>query len=166
MELNLLNAVPESDFDEIVQIASALAKTPISILSFLEGEKLWFKSKTGVSASYADKAGSFCAHTIETNHPLIIEDASKDDRFKNIPLVYAPTNMRFYAGVPISAGNDEAVGSLCVIDRKPRTFSESQKKALIRLRNQIERLILLRKCMYQFNYVPPFQLKSVPPEGL
>ena len=145
MELNLLNAVPESDFDEIVQIASALAKTPISILSFLEGEKLWFKSKTGVSASYADKAGSFCAHTIETNHPLIVEDASKDARFKNIPLVYAPTNMRFYAGVPISAGNDEAVGSLCVIDRKPRTFSESQKKALIRLRNQIERLILLRK---------------------
>jgi signal transduction histidine kinase/DNA-binding NarL/FixJ family response regulator len=145
MDLNLLNAVPESDFDEIVEIASELAKTPISILTFLEGDKLWFKSKIGVSEDYTDKANTFFSHTIDCNDTLIVEDASKDARFKNTPLVYTPANIRFYAGVPITAGNDEAVGSLCVIDRKPRTFSESQKSALIRLRNQIERLILLRK---------------------
>lgn len=128
LELNLLNSVPESDFDEIVQIASELAKTPISLLTFLDGDKLWFKSKTGIAEKFIDKAGSFFSHTIDSNQPLIIEDASKDVHLKKTSLLHAPVNMKFYAGVPITAGNSEAVGSLCVIDRKPRTFSESQKK--------------------------------------
>jgi signal transduction histidine kinase/DNA-binding response OmpR family regulator len=145
MELNLLNSIPESDFDEIVQIASALARTPISLLTFLDGDKLWFKSKTGITEKCIDKADSFCSHTIDRNQALIIEDASKDVRFNKTSLLHDPVNMKFYAGVPITAGNSEAVGSLCVIDRTPRTFSETQKEALIRLRNQVERLILLRK---------------------
>ncbi|RYZ93189.1 MAG: GAF domain-containing protein [Proteobacteria bacterium] len=131
-DLNLLDTAPDPYIDELVRLASVVADMPISALSLVDKNRQWFKAKTGLEVSETARDISFCTYTIlNSDRPLIVEDASKSDVFRNNPLVLNEPHIRSYVGFPInSPDHGFTIGSLCVIDRKPRALSEYQLKIL------------------------------------
>jgi PAS domain S-box-containing protein len=142
-ELEILDTVPEQEFDDLVALASEICETPISLISVIDTERQWFKAVVGLAASQTPIATSFCTHTISQEGLFVVADASKDERFKNKSLVVDSPHIRFYAGLPITSGG-VPIGSLCVIDTVPRTLAPSQIKALTILSHQVQARIELR----------------------
>ena len=143
---SILDTLPESDYDNLTAIASEICKTPISLISLLDDKRQWFKSRHGIDASETPIDQAFCAHAIkQINDPFIIPDARLDDRFKNNPLVTGQPNIVFYAGIPLISDNGNALGTLCVIDTKPKELSKSQLNSLAALASQVMSLFQLRK---------------------
>jgi two-component system NtrC family sensor kinase len=134
---SLLDTLPDRDFDDITELASFICDTPISLISLVDADRQWFKSRVGLKASETPRAESFCAHNLSGEQTLIVEDAKLDDRFSDNPLVLGEPGIRFYAGAPLIAQNGHVLGSLCVIDTKPRTLSPRQVKALEALSRQV-----------------------------
>ena len=128
--LNLLDTDPEERFDRITRIASQFFDMPIVLVSLIDTNRQWFKSRHGLAAKETPRSMAFCAHAIELDDLLIIEDAKLDDRFENNPLVTGEPFIRFYAGYPIRTPDGVALGTLCLIDQKPRTLNASQILAL------------------------------------
>ncbi|WP_241654467.1 sensor domain-containing diguanylate cyclase [Granulicella sibirica] len=143
-ELHILDTPHETEYDEIVELAAAICGTPISLISLVDRDRQWFKSALGVTAEETPRSMSFCAHAIETADLFVVENAAEDARFRNNPLVTGEMCIRFYAGFPVSAMDGNALGTLCVIDRKPRTLTREQSKALEVLSKQVEARIELR----------------------
>ena len=127
--LHLLDTPPEGRFDRFTRIAAQLFNVPISLISLVDENRQWFKSKVGLDAPESPRQTSFCAHAILEPKPLVIPDALADERFANNPLVTGKPRIRFYAGVPIRIGG-EAIGTLCLIDTKPREPSEEELRLL------------------------------------
>ena len=127
----ILDTPPERELDELAELASAICDTPISLVSFIDENRQWFKAKKGVEAPQTHREDSFCQHVLHSaNEVLIVEDPLNDDRFKNNPFVLGNPNIRFYAGAPLETPQGNVLGALCIIDNKPRTISEAQKNAL------------------------------------
>ncbi|MCX2743976.1 GAF domain-containing sensor histidine kinase [Mangrovivirga sp. M17] len=136
-QLQIMGTPEEDQYNRIVELASRICDVPISLISLIDKDIQWFKAKKGIKITSTSRELSFCSHSIETKKRLIIEDAFTDDRFKENPLVTADPNIRFYAGIPLINPKGYVLGSLCVIDRKPRTLSEDQLFALEVLSEQV-----------------------------
>lgn len=135
----------EEDFDQIVQLASAICKTPISTITLLDFNKQWFKAKIGIENNEGDRDISFCGHAIVQDEAImIVNDALEDQRFIDNPLVLGDPNIRFYAGYPLVSPSGYKLGTLCVIDRIPRSLTPEQELTLKTLGNQVVKLFELR----------------------
>ena len=145
-EYNILDTLPEEDYDNITLIASQICHTPISLVSLIDDSRQWFKSHHGIDASETPKEYAFCAHAINNVGELfIIPDSRVDERFHDNPLVTGEPHVIFYAGAPLISPQGFALGTLCVIDNKPNTLDENQKIALQSLSRQVVNLLELRK---------------------
>ncbi len=134
--LDLLDSDAEREFDELVKAAALVCDAPISLISLIDADRQWFKANTGLETTRETaRESAFCAHAILGDAPLEVADASRDARFADNPLVLGDPGIRFYAGFPLRLGNGANVGTLCVIDRKPRVLSAHQCRILQHLAN-------------------------------
>lgn len=148
-QYKILDTPSESAYNDIVELAAFICKVPIALISFVDSDRQWFKSKVGLDVNQTDRDVSFCAHTILEKTMMIVEDALNDERFSDNPLVTCTPCIRFYAGVPLITSDGHALGSLCIIDRQPRELSAMQKKALEALARQVVMQLELRRVSYQ-----------------
>ena len=143
---DILDTLPEQDYDELTELASQICQTPIALISLVDDKRQWFKSNHGLSVRETARAYSFCAHAIiNPTETLIVPDSRADSRFAQNPLVTGDPHVIFYAGVPLVDENGFALGSLCVIDNTPKQLSQSQLSALKILSKQVVNLLTLRK---------------------
>jgi len=141
----LLDTLPEEDYDNITSLVANLLDVPIALVTLLDTDRNFLKSHFGVSLNSSPRDISFCGHAILSEDPIfIIEDARLDDRFKDNPLV-AEHKAVFYAGVPLINTEGFSLGTLCVFDNKPRTLNTKEKQAIITLAKQVVKLFELRK---------------------
>jgi diguanylate cyclase (GGDEF)-like protein len=122
--LNILDTSPEERFDRLTRLAKRLFGVPIALVSLVDESRQWFKSCQGLSASETSRDISFCGHAILGEDTFLVPDATRDERFHDNPLVTDDPHIRFYAGCPLTVPNGSKLGTLCVIDREPREFSE------------------------------------------
>ena len=141
---NVLDTAEEEEFDMLVELASRICETPISLITLVDEERQWFKARLGVDAEETERRLSFCAHAILQNDLLVVGDASQDERFFDNPLVASDPAVRFYAGAQIRSSDGHKLGTLCVLDTKPRELNWHQASALKILSAQASRLLELR----------------------
>lgn len=122
--LLLLDTPPEERFDRIVQFAAREFDVPIALISLVDENRQWFKSRVGLDACETSREVSFCGHALSMDAPLVIEDALLDERFADNPLVTGPPHIRFYAGAPLRLPSGLVVGTLCLIDQVPRRLDD------------------------------------------
>lgn len=137
--LGILDSPPEERFDRLTRMAKRLFGVPISLVSLVDENRQWFKSCYGLSVSETSRDISFCGHAILGNDPFIIPDTIADGRFADNPLVLNDPQIRFYAGVPLSGPSGSKLGTLCIIDRQPRSFAKDELEALVDLAAMVER---------------------------
>jgi signal transduction histidine kinase len=144
----ILDTKSEEEIDSLTQLASEICETPISLVSLIDENRQWFKSKVGLEVNETSRDFAFCAHAInETDELFIIEDARKDNRFFDNPLVTSNPYVIFYAGIVLKSDEDLPLGTLCVIDNKPRKLSEKQIRLLRTISIQIMNLLNYKKSL-------------------
>jgi GAF domain-containing protein len=144
----ILDTHPEDRFDDLTRLATLICGTPISLISLVDEDRQWFKSKTGLEVCQTPREEAFCAHAIMSPELLLVPDASQDPRFATNPLVLGELHVRFYAGAPLTAPNGHHLGALCVIDRVPRQLSREQLESLRILSRQVMAQVILGKNLY------------------
>jgi GAF domain-containing protein len=127
--IQLLDTPPEERFDRFTRLAARVFDVPISLLTFVDEDRQWFKSRVGLPLPETSRNTSFCAHAILEDSPLVVPDALQDERFEMNPLVTGDPRIRFYAGVPLKISG-QAVGTLCLIDTRPRSLSKGELDSL------------------------------------
>lgn len=142
--LNILDTEAEKDFDDLTKLAALTCGAPISLVSLIDANRQWFKSKVGLKAQETPRAMAFCAHTILNEEIFVVSDAACDPRFADNPLVTGNPDIRFYAGAPLITDEGYALGSLCVIDTVPRNLTAAQTDGLQMLAGQVVKLIKVR----------------------
>jgi anti-sigma regulatory factor (Ser/Thr protein kinase) len=140
----ILDTEPEQAFDDLTLLAAQICETPIALITLLDEERQWFKSRLGTSATGTARSVAFCAHTIQQDDMFVIPDTLADERFRDNPLVVGEPWVRFYIGAPLVTHDGHALGSLCVLDRVPRTLTPEQRAALDALRRQAVAQLELR----------------------
>ena len=152
--LRQLDTAPEERFDRLTRIAALVVGVPIAMVSLVDADRQWFKSRIGMAASQTPRSVSFCGHAIAAGGPFVVSDAGADARFADNPLVTGEPGIRFYAGFPLDDGNGHKLGTLCVADRRARSLSAEQVAILtelaalaeLELRSEgLERLMLQRR---------------------
>lgn len=143
--LRVLDTAPDPILDEIVAAASAMAGVPIALVSLVDAERQWFKSRVGLGATETPRSLAFCAHAIHGSDIFEVKDALSDQRFAENPLVTSDPKIRFYAGAPLVTGDGLALGTLCVIDRVPRALSDNQRESLAHLGRAVALLLESRR---------------------
>lgn len=141
----ILDSLKEDEFDRITQLASLICNAPISLISLMDENRQWFKSKIGIADEEMPREISFCQHAIMTTDLLEVEDASRDDRFSDSAAVTGNPNIRFYAGVPLLDKEGFALGTLCVADTVPGKLTSKQKKMLNLLAEEVMALLISRR---------------------
>ncbi len=141
----VLDTTNEVAFDDLTRLAAIICDTPIALVSLIDRNRQWFKSKLGLDANETSREVAFCAHAILNDKIFEIPDARRDQRFADNPLVTDGPRIQFYAGTPLTAPNGAALGTLCVIDRKPRQLSGKQREALQILGRQVLAQLELRR---------------------
>ncbi|WP_128543816.1 GAF domain-containing protein [Larkinella soli] len=145
-DYHLLDTLPEEVFDEITRIATEICRTPISLISLVDENRQWFKSRQRLKAEETPRDQSFCAHAIlDPDKVMVVSDARQDERFFDNPLTTGYPNVVFYAGAPLLDSEGHALGSLCVIDNRPRTLTENQLLSLKSLAKLVMAHFELRK---------------------
>jgi GAF domain-containing protein len=134
----ILDTEPEQAFDDLTLLASYVCKTPIALISLVDENRQWFKSKIGMTASETPRQVAFCSVAIQQPDVMVVPDTLQDERFRNNPLVISEPRIRFYAGAPLINEDGHALGTLCVIDQRPRDITPEQKEAL----QALSRLVL------------------------
>jgi PAS domain S-box-containing protein len=149
-EYHLLDSPAEADFDDIAFIASKICEVPVALISLVDEKRVWFKSRVGYDATEAPREVSLCSHAVFTpNELMLVPDAAIDPRFATHPLVASGPKIRFYAGVPLLSPEGQALGTLCVIDQKPRVLQPDQERALRGLARQVMQVLELRRSLAQ-----------------
>jgi signal transduction histidine kinase len=149
-DYNIINSLPEEDYDAIAKIAAVICNSPIAMVSLIDKDRQWFKSNHGLDTKEIPRDVAFCAHSIlNPDDLLIVNDATKDERFFDNPLTTGSLNLVFYAGAPLNTSEGFSLGTLCVIDNKPRELEQSQKDSLKLLAKQVVNLLELRKKNYE-----------------
>lgn len=144
--LDILDSQSETQYNELVELASTITDCPVSLISLVDSNRQWFKASHGLDATETPRDISFCSHAIEAKEDLfMVEDASEDPRFANNPLVTEDPNIKFYAGRKLTTSNGYNIGTLCVIDTKRRTLSKLQQSQLNLISKQVVYLIESRK---------------------
>lgn len=137
-ELEILDSSPEARFDRITRVAICHFNVPIALVSLVDSERQWFKSRQGLDASETPRNISFCGHAILDDGIFYVPDTLNDARFSDNPLVTAAPKIRFYAGAPLRAPDGQRVGTLCIIDSQPRIFSADELSVLRDLADCVE----------------------------
>ncbi len=132
----ILDTEPETAFDDFATLAAQICQTPIALLSLIDRDRQWFKAKVGTTLAQTPREIAFCAHAIEQNDVFVVPDTLMDERFATNPLVTGKPHLRFYAGAPLINPQGYALGTLCVLDRVPRTLNTAQIEALQALSRQ------------------------------
>jgi len=140
-DLQLVDTPSESVYDNVTSLASDLFDVPIALLSIVDSDRQWFKSRVGLEATETGRDISFCGHVVCSGSPLVVNDARQDPRFATNPLVTGPPHIRFYAGMPILLEKDTCIGTLCIIDAQPRSLGATELQRLGRLRNVIQEIL-------------------------
>ncbi|HWA94752.1 MAG TPA: GAF domain-containing protein [Terracidiphilus sp.] len=138
--LAILDTPAEDRFDRLTRLAMRAFDVPIASISLIDTNRQWFKSCGGISVCETSRDISFCAHAIAFDEILYVENAHKDERFRDNPLVVHEPKIRFYAGCPLSV-NGYKMGTFCIIDRKPRSFSDEDRRLLRDLANMASELM-------------------------
>jgi len=140
--LAVLDTAQEDDYDRATRLAAGLFDAPIALVSLVDEQRQWFKSKVGLAVSETPREHAFCAHAItDPRQVMVVNDASQDARFADNPLVVGDPSIRFYAGAPLVTSWGHAIGTICVIDSRPREVDEKQLEALRKLAEEVvERL--------------------------
>jgi diguanylate cyclase (GGDEF)-like protein/PAS domain S-box-containing protein len=146
--LKLLDSPPEAVFDRITRLATQVMKVPIAVVSLIDRDRQWFKSRVGLDVAETPRDYAFCAHAIHRPEPLIVPDALQDSRFADNPLVKGAPHIRFYAGTPLFSSKGIALGTLCIIDRAPRVLNADERRAMADLAALAQREILQREATY------------------
>jgi GAF domain-containing protein len=141
----IVDTAAEKVFDDLTRLASVICDVPICLVSFVTQDRQWFKARVGLDASETSRSHAFCAHAILEDEIMIVEDASQDPRFADNPLVTGEPHIRFYAGAPLEIEEGVRLGTLCVIDQRPRTLSDHQIEALSVLREATVSQLHLRR---------------------
>ena len=142
---NILDTPAEEEFDDFTKLAAQICATPIALVSLIDAQRQWFKSRVGLDAEETARDIAFCAHAILGNELFEVSNALDDSRFFDSPLVTGAPDIRFYAGTPLTTADGFNLGTLCVIDRMPRQLNPEQRDALARLGRQVVRQLELRK---------------------
>ena len=144
-QYEVLDTVPEEVFDDLTELAARICEAPIAMITLVDENRQWFKSKIGVTVKETSRDISFCAHAITQEDLFIVPDAAKDERFATSPLVISEPKIRFYAGAPLITPDGYALGTLCVIDKVPRELRPDQKQALRILARHVVSQLELRR---------------------
>jgi diguanylate cyclase (GGDEF)-like protein len=136
--LRILDTFPEERFDRVTRLACRLFNVPIALVSLVDEQRQWFKSRQGLDASETSREVSFCGHAIAHEGPMVVPDSHRDARFSDNPLVVGDPGIRFYAGHPIHTSDGSRVGTLCLIDRRPRALSEAEISLLADLASMVD----------------------------
>jgi PAS domain S-box-containing protein len=142
----ILDTLPEQEFDDLSRLAALICGTPIALVSLVDGNRQWFKSKIGIEEPETSRDVAFCAHAIlQPGEVMVVPDACADERFRTNPLVTGGPKVRFYAGAPLLTREGHALGTLCVMDRVPREISPEQREALRALSRLVVAQLELRR---------------------
>jgi len=129
----LVSPARNQDLQDIVELAATICDVPVALVSLVDHDRQFFKAKVGLDVQETPRGISFCGHAVLGNELFIVPDTAVDDRFADNPLVTGPPHIRFYAGVPLIVDDRHAVGTLCVIDTRPRVLDERMRDSLERL---------------------------------
>jgi GAF domain-containing protein len=157
----VLDTPAEKVFDSIAGLAASITGTPTALISFVDGDRQWFKAKVGLEAAQTPRDISFCTHAIGSDDLFIVPDATRDARFAQNPLVTEAPNIRFYAGAPLITLEGHALGTLCVIDYIPRDFTPEEQQALRDLSQYVMAQLELRKRLTQFTQGNPARQRTI-----
>ncbi|GAA4450674.1 hypothetical protein GCM10023189_11650 [Nibrella saemangeumensis] len=169
-QYKILDTLPEEVYDDITRIASEITGTPIALLNLVDENRQWTKSKQGIDLTEIPRDQAFCAHSIlNPDEIMVVEDARYDERFHDNPLTTGDPHIVFYAGVPIVDAGGHALGSLCVIDNRPRSLPENKLLGLKALAKLVNAHFELRKTKLELdqtrsgvNQVPPVTTSAAP----
>ena len=141
----ILDTDPEKAFDDLTILASHICQTPVAMISLIDSNRQWFKSKVGVAISETPREVSFCSRAIQHTGLFVVPDASQDPRFSSNPFVVSEPKIRFYAGAPFTSSDGHPLGTLCVVDLVPRQLTAGQENALLALSREVQAQFELRK---------------------
>jgi len=157
----LMDTEQDKDYDDLTELAAEICQTPIALISFIDEERQWFKSKFGTDATETKRDYAFCSHTIlQHDEVLVITDTTKDERFFDNPLVTGITKIKFYAGVPLVNEAGYALGTICVVNTEQKQLSDYQIKALKIIGKQVVNQIELKKKIQESQYTNAELLES------
>lgn len=183
-ELEILDTLPEAAIDRVTRLAAQIVGVPIALVSLVDDDRQWFKSRVGLEAAETPRDLAFCSHAILNTEVLVVGDARNDVRFADNPLVTGPPDIRFYAGAPLMLTDDIRLGTLCAIDTRPRELSpeeagvlsdlaavvvdefrlrkslETQREASVELEARAEELRLANEALDQFAHMASHDLRS------